>query len=110
MGSFARVTAHTVDLPAALTAVDPATPILGCDLAGEDVSSLPPLKAAVVVIGSEGRGLTPAVSARLTRRITIPRYGGAESLNAAVAAGIVCHQLRSSHRATATPPARPALG
>ena len=95
MGSFARVTAHTVDLPPALATVGRATPILGCDLAGEDVGKLTPLTDAVVVIGSEGRGLSPAVAARLTRRITIPRYGGAESLNAAVAAGIVCHHLRS---------------
>jgi TrmH family RNA methyltransferase len=94
MGSFARVTTHTTDLPAALATVGPATPILGCDLAGDDVGKLPTMTNAVVVIGSEGRGLTPAVSARLTRRITIPRFGGAESLNAAVAAGIVCHQLR----------------
>ena len=96
MGSFARVATHTTDLPAALATVGPATPILGCDLAGDDVGKLPTMTNAVVVIGSEGRGLTPAVSARLTRRITIPRFGGAESLNAAVAAGIVCHQLRST--------------
>ena len=88
MGSFARVTAHTADLPTALATVAPATPILGCDLAGDDVEKLPTMTNAVVVIGSEGRGLTPAVSARLTRRITIPRFGGAESLNAAVAAGL----------------------
>lgn len=95
MGSFARIAAHTVDLPAALAAVSTGVPILGCDLAGDDVSLLTPQTHAVVVIGSEGRGLSPAVAARLTRRITIPRYGGAESLNAGVAAGIVCHRLRS---------------
>lgn len=94
MGSFARVTTHTTELAPALAAVSPGTPILGCDLAGEDVGHLSPLANAVVVIGSEGRGLSPAVAARLTRRITIPRFGGAESLNAAVAAGIVCHRLR----------------
>jgi TrmH family RNA methyltransferase len=40
MGSFARVTTHTADLPAALATVGPATPILGCDLAGDDVGTL----------------------------------------------------------------------
>jgi hypothetical protein len=70
-------------------------PVLGCDLAGEPVYTLAALKTAVVVIGSEGRGLSPGVAAALTRRITIPRHGGAESLNAAVAAGIVCAALRA---------------
>ena len=41
MGSFARVTAHTADLPTALATAGPATPILGCDLAGDDVWNLP---------------------------------------------------------------------
>ncbi len=94
MGSFARVRAHTADLAAALGGADPATPILGCDLAGDSVHALPPLRDAIIVIGSEGRGLSPAVAARVTRRVTIPRHGGAESLNAAVAAAIVCDNLR----------------
>ena len=92
MGSFARVTAHTVELAPTLAATK--APILGCELAGEDVHALPALRDAVVVIGSEGRGLSPAVAARITRRVTIPRFGGAESLNAATAAAIVCDNLR----------------
>jgi TrmH family RNA methyltransferase len=55
---------------------------------------LPPLRNAIVAIGSEGRGLTPAVRSRVTRFVTIPRFGAAESLNAAVAAAIVCDNLR----------------
>ena len=92
MGSFARVTAHTVDLAEVLAGV--RVPVLGCDLAGEDVHTLRPLRDAVVVIGSEGRGLSPAVRACVTQFITIPKYGGAESLNAGVAAAIVCDNLR----------------
>ena len=92
MGSFARMRVHTADLAVVLATT--TAPILGCDLAGEDVHALPPLPAAIVVIGSEGRGLSPAVAACLTRRVTIPRLGGAESLNAAVAAAIVCDNLR----------------
>ena len=51
-------------------------------------------KAVVGVIGNEGRGLSPAVQACITQRITIPSFGRAESLNAAVAAAIVCDNLR----------------
>lgn len=93
MGSFARVRAYRVPLADALAAAT-GTPVLGCDLEGTSLYDLAPRKDAIVVIGSEGRGLSPAVAARLTQRITIPRFGGAESLNAAVAAGIVCARLR----------------
>jgi TrmH family RNA methyltransferase len=91
MGSFARVAVHAADLDAALAGL--RVPVLGCCLAGEDVQDVPPQRDAVIVIGSEGRGLSAAVQARVTRAITIPRLGRAESLNAAVAAGIVCQRL-----------------
>ncbi len=104
MGSFARVAAHTAPLAEALAGVK--APVLGCDLSGEDVHRLPPVTDAIVVIGSEGRGISMAVAELVTRRITIPRRGragsvsggGAESLNAAVAAAIVCDNLRRSTR------------
>lgn len=92
MGSFARVVVHTAPLAEALAGC--RAPVLGCDLHGDDVHALPPVRDAVVIIGSEGRGLSPAVAARVSRRVTIPRHGGAESLNAAVAAAIVCDNLR----------------
>lgn len=92
MGSFARVRVYAAELPAALATT--SLPILGCDLSGTDVHELPEIRDAVIVIGSEGRGLSAAVKQRLTQRVTIPRFGGAESLNAAVAAAIVCDNLR----------------
>lgn len=92
MGSFARATVYTAPLPETLAGVK--VPVLGCDLAGDDVHALKPTRHAVIVIGSEGRGLSPAVQALVTQRVTIPKYGGAESLNAAVAAAIVCDNLK----------------
>ncbi|MEO6875629.1 MAG: RNA methyltransferase [Opitutaceae bacterium] len=92
MGSFARVATHTADLVEVLAGVK--VPVLGCDLKGDDVHGLPALKDAVIVIGSEGSGLSAAVRPFVTHYITIPRYGGAESLNAGVAAAIVCDNLR----------------
>jgi TrmH family RNA methyltransferase len=92
MGSFARVAAHTVDLAAALAQAK--SPILGCDLAGTDVHALPALRDAIVVIGSEGRGISAPVKERITQFVTVPKFGGAESLNAAIAAAIVCDNVR----------------
>jgi RNA methyltransferase, TrmH family len=92
MGSFARVRTHTAEL--AVVLAEAKSPVVGCALAGEDVHQLPPLRDAVVVIGSEGRGLSDAVKQLVTRTVTIPKLGAAESLNAAVAAAIVCDNLR----------------
>ena len=91
MGSFARIRAITTELaPALAEAAAAGAPVLGCDLAGDSVYRLEPLENAVVVIGSEGRGPSEATRAAVTRWITIPRVGGAESLNAAVPARHVC--------------------
>jgi RNA methyltransferase, TrmH family len=92
MGSFARMALHRCNLEASLTSA--RVPIIGCTLEGTALGKLPRPEAAIIVIGSEGRGLSHAVSALLTHRVTIPRQGRAESLNAAVAAGIVCAHLR----------------
>jgi TrmH family RNA methyltransferase len=97
-GSLARVEIHRVDLPAVLAAA--GVPVLGCDLDGASIHTFATPPAAVVVIGNEGRGLSPAVKAYVTQRITIPSFGHAESLNAAVAAAIVCDNLRRSADAT----------
>ncbi|MFI5355815.1 MAG: TrmH family RNA methyltransferase [Opitutales bacterium] len=94
MGSFARVAVHTLPLAEVLAGLAGATPVLGCDLRGEDVHTLRPVRDAVIVIGSEGRGLSEGVKRHITQFVTIPRYGRAESLNAGVAAAIVCDNLR----------------
>jgi TrmH family RNA methyltransferase len=92
MGSFARIRAITTELAPALAAA--GAPVLGADLEGESVYRLAPAADAVLVIGSEGRGPSPAVRAKVTGWVTIPRTGGAESLNAGVAAGIILAALR----------------
>lgn len=47
----------------------------------------------VLVIGSEGNGVTEEVKAVATHKVKLPMRGGAESLNAAVAAGIMMYEL-----------------
>ncbi|MFE5399342.1 23S rRNA (guanosine(2251)-2'-O)-methyltransferase RlmB [Streptomyces sp. NPDC056568] len=46
----------------------------------------------VVVVGSEGKGLSRLVGETCDHRVRIPMPGGAESLNAGVAAGIVLYE------------------
>lgn len=92
MGSFARIRIVTTPLPAALA--DCRAPILGCDLDGQNVHHLSPYRDAVVIIGREGGGLSAAIRPLITHYVTIPSYGRAESLNAAIAGAIVCDNLR----------------
>jgi TrmH family RNA methyltransferase len=46
-----------------------------------------------LVVGNEGAGVSPAIAAAARRRIGIPLAPGAESLNVAVAAGILLHEV-----------------
>ena len=52
-----------------------------------------PLGRAAVIIGSEGRGVTPQAIEQSDRRVIIPMRGRAESLNAGVAAAIVIYEM-----------------
>lgn len=57
------------------------------------VGELPALDGPVViVVGSEGKGLSRLVGETCDYRVSIPMPGGAESLNAGVAAGIVLYE------------------
>jgi TrmH family RNA methyltransferase len=49
----------------------------------------------LIVIGNEANGISPAIEKIVTQKITIPRYGKAESLNAAIATGIILDAVRS---------------
>ena len=52
----------------------------------------------VLIIGNEGNGVSEAVKATATHRLRLPMRGGAESLNAAVAAGIMMYDLTRNLR------------
>lgn len=53
-------------------------------------------RGCVCVIGNEGRGLLPKTSTACAGKITVPMAGGAESLNAAMAAGIIIWEMYKS--------------
>jgi TrmH family RNA methyltransferase len=96
VGSFGRVPVFEADLAGALAGQ--SIPVFGADLAGESVHAMAAPPAAVIVIGSEGPGLSAAVRQRVTHYVTIPKYGAAESLNAAVAAAVICDNLLRNRR------------
>lgn len=51
----------------------------------------------LVVMGSEGPGLSPEVSKAATRRVKIPMSGQLDSLNLAIATALTLYQIRSPH-------------
>lgn len=88
MGSFVKVTLHYVNLPRYLQGFN--LPILGATLDGKPLHDFLFPAHGVLVIGNESHGIQPAVKETLTEAIAIPRYGHANSLNAATATAILC--------------------
>ena len=91
MGGHLRVSLHTAELAEFLSSI--TIPVFAATLGGEDIYSITKPDAAVIIIGNESKGIDPALIQLATRSVTIPRRGGAESLNAAVSAGILCALL-----------------
>lgn len=60
---------------------------------GEPLNGAAPARLALA-LGNEGSGLTPAVQARADKVITLAITSSMDSLNVAVAAGILLHELR----------------
>jgi TrmH family RNA methyltransferase len=93
MGSFLRTPYLRLPLEELLRSLPEGFPVLGASLEGESVFAQQFPRRGLLVVGREGSGLRPAVLAQLTHRLYVPGGGRAESLNAAVATGIVVAQL-----------------
>jgi len=91
MGSFIRVQVGYGNLSELLA--DAGIPVFGALLEGESVYQQAPIREGVLVIGNESKGIHAELLSYITSPIHIPRIGGAESLNAAVAAGILLSHL-----------------
>ena len=60
---------------------------------GQSISEVNNESGGIVVVGNESKGISDESLDVIDHKVTIPRFGGAESLNAAVACGIACHCL-----------------
>lgn len=98
MGAIFRVQVHYTALPAFLHEAAAHVPVYGTMLDGDNIYTQTLQQNAVLVMGSEGCGISPDVSAQLTTRLYIPSYpmhgAGSESLNVAVSAAIACAEFR----------------
>ncbi|GAB2812544.1 TrmH family RNA methyltransferase [Ferruginibacter profundus] len=88
MGSLARVNIFYTDLQEWLNKNDTIKKYAAA-LHGRNINTLKADKEAIIIIGNEGKGISDTVMNMVDEKITIPKKGEAESLNAAVATGII---------------------
>jgi len=88
MGSFLRVQTYYTNLVEYLSQYN-QTNIYGALLEGENLHQSQLSKTGIVLMGNESSGISNELIPLVNRKITIPRFGGAESLNVAIATAVV---------------------
>lgn len=94
MGSIFRIPVHSVD-PVQFLQQQAEIPKYAAVLQGTDVHNLQTSEKGILIIGNESKGIQDELLALSSHRISIPSRGKAESLNAAVATGILCDVILS---------------
>ena len=100
MGSIARVNVHYVSLEDVLNRF---TPVYAAVMDGKNIYSEELSAKGTILIGNESRGVSTNLLKHVTHRLTIPSFPkagtlekneGADSLNAAIAAAVICSEFR----------------
>lgn len=92
MGSFTRVQFFYQDLAEVFSKWK--LPVYGAYLEGESVHSISTLEPGVILMGNESKGIASELEKWVSRKVTIPGFGQAESLNVAIATAIVCDNFK----------------
>ena len=94
MGSFLRVNVHYENAKFILeTFKKQGIPVIGSVLKGKDLNTVT-FRSGLLVVGNEGKGISDEILKQIDLPVTIPGYGDAESLNAAVATGIILYRVK----------------
>lgn len=99
MGAVFRVGVSYCPLPGELSrAASEGTKIYGTFLEGENLYTTDLSHGGIIIMGSEGRGISPEAARLVNRKLFIPPYPahrrGSESLNVAAATAVVCAEFR----------------
>jgi TrmH family RNA methyltransferase len=96
MGAITRVAVHYGNLREMIAAS--GVPVYGTFLEGDNIYETPLGSEGIIVLGSEGRGISPEIARLVRRKLFIPPYpannSSSESLNVAIAAAIICSEFR----------------
>ena len=88
MGSIVRIEVLYQDLKEYILA-NPGIPSYATMLDGKDLDQIQRVPEGLIILGNESRGISKELAALAQYRIRIARKGSADSLNVAVAAGII---------------------
>lgn len=95
MGSIGRVHVHYLRLEEVFEKA--GLPVFGTFLEGEDIYRAELPDKGIILMGNEGKGISPELAAKVDRRLSIPSFAskgkGPESLNVSVAAAVVCSEF-----------------
>lgn len=93
MGSFTRVAMYYGDLVEYLGSQRERA-IYGAFLDGTSIHKTQFAASGYIVMGNESNGISAELAPLIPQHITIPRFGGAESLNVGIATAIICDNMR----------------
>jgi RNA methyltransferase, TrmH family len=92
MGSIARVHVLSHELKDFIEKY-PGIAVYAATLNGKPLQDFGKVRTGFLVVGNESKGISETMQQLATHHITIPKYGEAESLNAAVATGIILSHI-----------------
>ena len=92
MGSFTRIRFFYEELEAVMDRWN--LPVYGAFLGGENVHQLQKPEPGILLMGNESKGISAELERKVTRKVTIPGFGQAESLNVAIATAILCDNFK----------------
>lgn len=98
MGSIARVKVEYGTLLALVESLPADVPVYGTLLDGDNIYQQQLENRGLIVMGNEGKGISPALAKKVNRRLLIPNFpegrATADSLNVAIATAITCSEFR----------------
>ena len=98
MGSIARVKVEYGDLLGLVESLPDDVPVYGTLLDGDNIYQQTLENRGLIVMGNEGKGISPALAKKVNHKLLIPNFpegrATADSLNVAIATAITCSEFR----------------
>lgn len=98
MGSIARVKIQYGDLLGLVESLPADVPVYGTLLDGDNIYQQKLENRGLIVMGNEGKGISPILAKKVNHRLLIPNFpegrATADSLNVAIATAITCSEFR----------------
>ena len=100
MGSIARVKVEYGDLLGLVESLPADVPVYGTLLDGDNIYQQKLENRGLIVMGNEGKGISPALAKKVNHKLLIPNFpegrATADSLNVAIATAITCSEFRKN--------------